>query len=371
MEVKAREIVAPRGVYETLPSRVYTSPDLFSTEQERIFARSWQLAGHQSQTPNSGDFRVERVAGEDILIVRGDDGVLRAFYNICIHRGHALVEGSGCRKLFTCPYHAWGYDTRGRLRVAPNADEAGFDPTGKALKQVRLELLNGLVYVNLDTDAPGLADTLGPTAREIQEYLPNLNTCVWAHRSEEMLQANWKVVIENFNECYHCAVVHKSFTEGIVDPASYRIVDRGDSFLHCSLSQSNDRRAYAYDHDADEKSSMFASWLIWPLSAVQLYPGGVGMTFRWIPISADQTKVEVDWWLTDATPTEMEAALIENHATTTFSEDFPLVESVQRSMHSRGFDTGFILVDEQRSQMSEHVIKGIRDRYLQEMESYL
>lgn len=371
MDMKANEVKAAAGIYETLPSRLYTSPEVFRLEQESIFSKSWHLAGHQSQTPNPGDYRVAQVAGENILIIRGDDGNLRAFYNICIHRGHQLAEGQGCKKLFTCPYHAWSYDTHGRLRAVPNAKAVGFDIKDQALKSVALELLNGLVYINLDANAPSLSKSLGPTSCEIREYLPNLENCVFAHRTEKFIKANWKIVIENFNECYHCAVVHKSFTEGVVDPKTYRIVDRGASYLHCSLSQSNRKRAYAYDHGSDEKKSMFASWLIWPLSAVQLYPGGVGMTFRWIPISECETKVEVDWWLSSEKPTQMEAELIDNHASTTFQEDFPLVESVQSSMYSRGFDKGFILVDEGRTEMSEHAIKGIRDTYLKKMEGLL
>lgn len=371
MDIKANEIAVEKGVYEALPSHLYTSADVFHAEQTTLFARSWQLAGHQTQTPNPGDFRVERIAGEDILIIRGDDGVLRAFYNICIHRGHALVEGSGCRKLLSCPYHAWGYDTRGRLKVVPNSDKVGFSKEGKGLKQVGLELLNGLVYVNLDRDAPSLAETLGPTAQEIRDYLPDLENCFFAHRSEKLLKANWKVILENFNECYHCSVVHKSFTEGVVDASSYRVIDRGASYLHCSLSQPASSRTYGFDTSDDESKSIFAAWLIWPLSAVQIYPGGICNTFRWIPISADETKVEVDWWLTSPMPNQIEADLIADHASTTFQEDFSLVESVQRSMHSRGFEQGFILVDEERTQMSEHVIKGIRETYLNEMEGLI
>nr|WP_299651611.1 SRPBCC family protein [uncultured Tateyamaria sp.] len=217
-----------------------------------------------------------------------------------------------------CPYHAWCYDTRGRLKSLRNAKhilEIQLNEHG--LRRVSLEVFQGLVFVNLDTDAAPLAAGLGATADEIRDYLPNLPSCHFAHRTEALLKANWKIVIENFSECYHCHIVHKTFTEGVIKPEAYKIIARGDSRLHCALPQSGDTNDTAADQAA--KTDIFTAWYLWPLTAVQVYPGGVGTTFRWIPLDPELTKFEVDWWLAAPKPTSSEQAMNNQHEATTFA----------------------------------------------------
>ncbi|WP_299613687.1 aromatic ring-hydroxylating dioxygenase subunit alpha [uncultured Tateyamaria sp.] len=353
MDTHADEVAVDAGVHKSLPAHLYTDDAVFEREMAAIFATSWQLARHQSQVAEKGDFIAVDVAGERIALRRGDDGELRAFYNFCIHRGHTLLEGSGNRGTVVCPYHAWCYDTHGRLKSVPNAKHIPkFQVDDDGLRRVSLEVFQGLIFVNLDPDAAPLAAGLVAMADEIRDYLPNLPSCHFAHRTKALLKANWKIVIENFSECYHCHIVHKTFTEGVIKPEAYRIMARGDSHLHCALSQSGDTNDTAADQAA--KTDIFAAWYLWPLTAVQVYPGGVGMTFRWIPLVPEWTKVEVDWWLTAPTPKPSEQALIDQHEATTFAEDIPLVESVQRNQHSRGFANGLIMVDAPRGNMSEH-----------------
>ena len=358
----------PAGAHETLPARYYTDREIFAEETEKILAGTWHLVGHRSQVAEKGDLIVATVAGRELMIVRGHDGVLRAFFNACIHRGHRLVERGGNRRLITCPYHAWCYDTDGTVRKIPNSDNVpGFDPASLRLRAARLEVFHGLIFVNLDPNAVALAEHHAVTSREIGEHLPALGDCVLAHRTEAVLKANWKIVIENFSECYHCNLVHKAFTDGIVAPDSYRIVARGMSQHHRARSQPSDRQSYAWKANGGKKTDTFAAWYLWPLTAVQAYPGGIGMTFRWIPVGPDETKVEADWWLESAEPRPFERDLIDQHARTTFPEDIPLLESVQRSMRSRTFDRGFVLVDRDRSQASEHGVKAFNDLYLRHM----
>ena len=358
----------PPGAYETLPARYYTDAEVFAQETEKILARTWQLVGHRCQVAANGDLLVAEIAGRALMIVRGHDGVLRAFYNACIHRGHRLVERAGNRRVITCPYHAWCYNTDGTVRTVPNSENVpGFDPASLRLRAARLEVFHGLIFVNLDPNAVELAEHHVVAGWEIGEHLPALGDCAFAHRTEAVLKANWKIVVENFSECYHCNLVHKAFTDGIVAPGSYRIVARGMSQHHQARAQSPDRQAYAWEAGGGKKTDTFAAWYLWPLTAIQAYPGGVGMTFRWIPVGPDETKVEVDWWLANAEPRPFERDLIEQHAKTTFPEDIPLVESVQRSMRSRSFDRGIVLVDRDRSQASEHGVKAFNDLYLRHM----
>ncbi|MDH3667995.1 MAG: aromatic ring-hydroxylating dioxygenase subunit alpha [Paracoccaceae bacterium] len=344
----------PSGAYETLPSRLYTDGGVFAEEQDRIFARAWLFAGHRTQVAAPGDYFTCRAAGENLIVIHGQDGEIRAFHNLCRHRGHALLIGAGQVRRITCAYHAWTYDDTGALRAAPNMENVkGFDPACHGLRPVRLEVFHGLIFVNLEDGAQPFAPQTGAADAEIAEALPSLETRVFAHRTEALLKANWKVAIENFAECYHCQTVHKTFVQGVVQPESYRVVPRGFCELHDSVSRDGTDR--------------FQGWRVWPLMALQSYPGGIAMTFRWIPLSINETKVEVDWWLPAAEPTPEEAELIRAHAETTFAEDIPLVESVQAGLESRGFETGLIMVDEVNSHRSEHGVKVFQDLYRREM----
>ena len=192
------------GVYETLPPKAYCDPTLFATESARIFRLSSHLIGHVTDLPNAGDYRVDDISGCSVIVMRGTDGVLRGFYNVCAHRGHELLTGQGCVKKLTCPYHAWTYDTCGHLRALPNeANVPGLDTSRHALRQIRLEVVFGLILVNLDPDAQPLADTVA--IPEISAYAPKLATYHRAARTERLAAANWKVVAENFNECCQTA----------------------------------------------------------------------------------------------------------------------------------------------------------------------
>lgn len=352
------------GVYTTLPARSYTDEALFAEEKAKIFRRSWQLVGHANDIPKAGDYVVEDVSGTSVIVMRGQDGEIRAFYNVCVHRGHELLEGKGCARKMTCPYHAWTYDTTGQLRAAPNAANfPGFDTSQHRLRQVRVELFFGLVLVNLDADAPSFASLAAEAIPEIQDYAPNLANYHRAARTERLASANWKVVAENFNECYHCAVVHKTLTTGVVDPDAYRTRGFGYGIRHVSPARPDDKKSYSYAADPEAKTDKFLTWWFFPLVALQVYPGGIVNTYRWKPLAVNRTKIEVDWWLPNPEPNPVEEEIILQHRHTTFAEDGPIVDSVQRGLESGGFDTGPLVVDAICSSQSEHPIMAFLEHY--------
>ena len=356
------------GVYETLPAEIYTNPDVFKDEWHRVFRRSWQLAGHLTDIANLGDYFVAEFSGTSIIVMRGQDNEIRAFYNVCIHRGHELLAGAGCVKKMTCPYHAWTYDTAGQLRAAPNAKNfPDFDVSKYSLNQVQLEVFHGLILINLDKTAPSFLGTVQSVSSEIAEYAPSLDIYVRADRTERLSAANWKIVAENFNECYHCAIVHKTLTTGVVDPEQYLTRPADYGIRHESPARVGDVQSYGYVADTDAKTDKFLTWWFWPLFAIQIYPGGIVNTYRWHPISVDQTKVEVDWWLPNKTPSSVEAEIIHQHRTTTFAEDGPIVDSVQRGLASGGYDVGPVVVDQTCSSMSEHPILTFQNHYKKSM----
>ncbi|MTH98534.1 aromatic ring-hydroxylating dioxygenase subunit alpha [Roseibium sp. RKSG952] len=356
------------GVYQSLPARAYCDEGIFTQERDMIFKRAWQLVGHATDIPNFGDYVVEDISGVSVIVIRGQDGKIRAFYNVCVHRGHELLNGKGCTKKMTCPYHAWTYDTTGQLRAAPNATAfPGFDKSQYKLRPVRVEMFFGLILVNLDPEARPMADLAQSALSEISDYAPNLASYKRADRTERLAQANWKVVAENFNECYHCAVVHKTLTSGVVDPDQYRTRGFDYGIRHASPARPDSQKSYSYVADPEARTDKFLTWWFFPLFALQVYPGGIVNTYRWKPLGVNRTKIEVDWWLPASEPNDVEREIILQHRTTTFAEDGPIVDSVQRGLESGALGYGALVVDDACSSQSEHPIMAFNEHYQRAM----
>ena len=206
------------GLEPTLPSSWYRSAGVFTIEKERIFCREWICVARAEEVAEAGAYRVLDVLGESVLLVRNREGKLRAFYNVCRHRGSRLCRTasaagpglgggiSGGR--ITCPYHQWTYDLDGRLLAAPYlTGEPGFDKSLFSLHPVGLECWGGFVFLNLSpAGALPLAEQLGAIPERVSRYpLAQLRI---GHTIRYVVAANWKVICENYNECYHCAGVH-------------------------------------------------------------------------------------------------------------------------------------------------------------------
>jgi Rieske 2Fe-2S family protein len=198
---------------KTLPQRYLVTPEIFAKEQETIFSQQWVLVGHQSQIAKAGDYFVQAVAGESLIIVRDKGGRVRGFYNVCRHRGTRLCEEqAGHSSAIQCPYHAWTYGLDGRLIGAPHMDEVqGFDKAGHSLHAVNLASWEGFIFVNL-ADAPTpLEEWFAPLAEKFAHWnLPNLTS---AKRVAYDVRANWKLIFENYSECYHCPGVHPALSK--------------------------------------------------------------------------------------------------------------------------------------------------------------
>jgi Rieske 2Fe-2S family protein len=197
------------SVRTTLPARAYTDADWFALEMERVFARMWLAAGRADQLEGVGTFVRRDVAGASVLLVRGGDGATRAFHNVCRHRGTRLCMDSGgaFQGSIQCPYHAWTYGLDGRLLAAPQMDEVdGFDRSDYPLRSIACETWDGHIFINLD-EAPGpLAAQLGELPRRFAPW--RMQDLRLAHRIEYDVAANWKLVVQNYNECLHCPVIH-------------------------------------------------------------------------------------------------------------------------------------------------------------------
>ncbi|MFI5413053.1 MAG: aromatic ring-hydroxylating dioxygenase subunit alpha, partial [Candidatus Lutacidiplasmatales archaeon] len=191
--------------------RIYWDPEILQTELDRFFYRNWVNVGREEAIPESGDFFTRQVGRESILFVRGPDKVIRGFYNLCRHRGTQVVlaaDGKGAHS-FICPYHSWAYDLSGRLVGALHMKEqADFDRADYGLHPVRVEMWGGFIWANLEPTGPDLRASLGPFLERFERF-PIADLRLGAKMSYEV-EANWKVLVENFSECYHCAPVHPS-----------------------------------------------------------------------------------------------------------------------------------------------------------------
>lgn len=192
----------------TMPRQYFVSPEIFAEEQRKIFAKHWLLVGHQSQIAKAGDYFLAKIDNESLIIVRDQRDTIRGFYNVCRHRGTRLCqEQSGHASAIQCPYHAWTYGLDGRLVGAPHMDEVGgFDKANYSLRPINLGIWEGFIFVNLVGDPMPLEKWFAPLAGKFSEW--NMSILRPAKRIEYDVRANWKLMFENYSECYHCPGVH-------------------------------------------------------------------------------------------------------------------------------------------------------------------
>lgn len=338
----------------TLPARFYHDPQLFALEKDAIFYKSWWYAGHVSQVAEPGSFLTTRIHEQNIFVARTRQGDLRAFFNVCPHRGHKLVEGAGRKNIITCPYHAWAFDFDGSLKVARNADKvAGFDRADFALKPVQVEVFCGLVMVNLDPEASPFKELSGNLEAEIRHYMPEVDELTFAQRDTYDVKANWKVMIDNFLECYHCHTAHKDFVD-LVDMPSYRTVAQGIYSSHCSDKiKTEESKAFAFTKGAVEFS--FAGWFVWPNITIWAYPGEPNLSVLQMNPAEPERCIEFqDWFVPEGRITPQLKDAIDYQIEVLQPEDISLCESVQEGLKSSGYNQGRLMVDPDRSELSEH-----------------
>jgi glycine betaine catabolism A len=200
----------------TLPGRDYFDPAVYEADRERVFHAVWSCIGREEEVPQPGDFLTAELAGESILVTRTEAGELRAHYNVCRHRGTRLADGCGhVRKVIRCPYHAWTYNLEGTLVGTPNVHESeGLDKGDYPLWSINLETWAGFIFVNLAADPPPLREWLASDPDDplwFDKY--HVEDLRIGRGITYDVAANWKIVIENFNECLHCPTVHPELVQ--------------------------------------------------------------------------------------------------------------------------------------------------------------
>jgi Rieske 2Fe-2S family protein len=366
----------PSSLIPTLPGHTYTDPAIFDLEQEKIFEQMWFCAVRSADLPAAGNFRTVQIGRESVLVTRSRDGSLRAFLNICRHRGAKLcVEETGTvKRNFQCPYHAWTYGLDGKLVAAPNLTSMpDIDRTEYGLKTVHLREWLGYAWICLAAEPPSFEQTV---QLDVQERLGNLDAIGNYQVSELELgrritydvKANWKLIIENFMECYHCATIHPELTEVLPEfadgyAAQYYVghgavfgdeikgftIDGGEGFDRLDgVDSEQDRRYYAIT--------------VRPQVFINLVPDHV-IVHRMFPMAADRTIVECDWlYAKDVVASGKDVSRSVELFHRVNEQDFEACERCQPAMSSRAYAQGGVLVP------SEHHI-GEFHRWVQEVTS--
>ena len=336
----------------SLRAEAYVDPSWDAVDRAAIFARTWQWVCHVEQLRDPGNYVAATIAEQPIVIVRDQTGQLRAFYNVCKHRAHELVSGSGTTRNLVCPYHAWTYGLDGQLKASRRADRLpDFDAGRICLDAIQVEEFGGFIYVNLDPDADPLAQQAPDLAAEIAEWAPDVDKLTLAKRLTYRINSNWKNVIDNFLECYHCHIAHKEFVD-LVDMDTYEVKTHGIWSSH--FADAGGRANTAYDV-ADATVRIHAVWWLWPNTCLLRYPGrGNFMVLQVLPDGPDHCTEIWDFYLEDTELTEAEVESVRYIDEVLQVQDIDIVESVQRGMCTPAFDQGRIVVDPEGSGLSEH-----------------
>jgi len=329
---------APLAQASTIPAEWYVDPRIAELERATVWSRSWQLVGRAAQVAAPGEFVTAEVAGEPVLVVRGSDGVLRGFFNVCRHHAAAVMTAP-CGKVdrLRCPYHGWTYDLAGQLRGVPEFDGVeGFDRAATGLVPLAVASWEGLVFVHLDRDPVPLERALGALVEQVAPL--GLGALQFCERREYTLACNWKVYVDNYLDGgYHVPHLHESLSS-VLSYTDYTI----ECFERFVL-QSSPTRAGDADTAAVRKGHARYYW-IYPNLMLNWYEGHLDTNLV-IPLGVDRTKVVFEFFFDDVSPARRD----DNRQSMAVSEriqdeDVAICESVQRGLGSRAYRAGRLSV---------------------------
>ncbi|MEP6822508.1 MAG: aromatic ring-hydroxylating dioxygenase subunit alpha [Chthoniobacterales bacterium] len=330
---------------KTLPQRYFVSDEVFAEEAAKIFSARWICVGHESELARAGDFLLAEVSGESLILTRDQAGGVRGFYNVCRHRGTRLCEtASGHSVAIQCPYHAWTYALDGRLIGAPQMEDLA--KSDYSLYPVRVESWEGFLLVNLDADAAALEQVFAPVLGKFAHWnLPRLRS---AKRIDYEVRANWKLIFENYSECYHCPGVHPLLAKVSPSDSAQNDLVEGPflgGFMAiaegASLTMSGKACAIAVGEMQSADHARVFYYSIFPNLLLSLHPDYV-MVHRLTPCSPERTLVQCDWFFNpDAfTQTDFHPEDAVEFWDTTNRQDWHVCELSQKGISSRAYAPG-------------------------------
>jgi phenylpropionate dioxygenase-like ring-hydroxylating dioxygenase large terminal subunit len=335
----------------SLPGWIYRDAEFLEAEREHVFAASWQVVCHVNDIPNPGDYYTLDFLGEPLVAIRGVDGAVRSFFNVCRHRAARMLDGAAgrCAGRIVCPYHAWTYDLQGRLTGVPQRKEfSDFSLDRFDLKPAETEVYKGFVFVRLKPGLPSVAHMLAPYEADLAAYrleeLQPLGRVTLRTR-----HVNWKNVTDNYSDGMHITVAHPGLTR--LFGQSYGIeakpwVDKMFGYLREVPSPQRSERMYqsvlpTVAHLPEEKQRLWVYFKLWPNVAFDIYPDQIDF-MQMIPISATETSIREIAYAHPDERREMRAARYLNWRINrrVSAEDKALIERVQTGMGSRSFECG-------------------------------
>ncbi|MGB8684462.1 MAG: aromatic ring-hydroxylating dioxygenase subunit alpha [Candidatus Binatus sp.] len=322
---------------DTLPANWYIDSQIFDYEKDRIFHRTWQYVGHTGRVSTAGDFFTTNLGDLPVVVVRDTSGAIRAFANVCRHRGSEVVlECAGNRKTLQCHYHGWTYNLDGTLRTAPRENEQDtFAKETLALAPFAVETWGPLIFVNPAPTAGPLRDVLGELPAIFERAGINFTRMRMLRRDVYEIASNWKIVVENFNECYHCPIAHPKFSE-VIDTNAYRVDTDHEYFS----------TYYGPILGSPGNGVNYAT--LWPNVLFSLYGNPPNLqAISVVPIDAGHTRQVVDYFFAaDASEAQIRNDVEFSDLVT--REDIVLCESVQRGLRSGAIEHGKLMLSRER-----------------------
>ena len=338
----------------SLHKEAYINPMWHNIDIEEIITKTWQWVCHIEKLRKLGSYITADIAGHPIMIVRDKQNIIRAFYNVCQHRAHKLLSGEGTTAHIMCPYHAWTYNLNGELMRAPHTENIEkFKYEDICLNQIQVEEFCGFIYVNLDLNASSLKKQTGNLENEIRYWAPDVEHLTFGHRLSYDIKSNWKNIVDNFLECYHCPTAHKDFCD-LVDMKTYKVTTYDIYSSHMAEAGNSPNAAYDV---SSATIKTHAVWWLWPTTCLMRYPGRSSIiVLNIIPIGPNRTLETYDFFLETPNPNEMELDSIRYLDEVLQVEDISLVENVQKGMNTPAFTQGRIVNDPNGSGKSEHAV---------------
>ncbi len=343
MAIDERDIAASIERGQTIPNAWYTDPAHLDREREWVFGHSWQYVGDASVVAEPGSYTTAVVGDIPVVVTRDEGGELHALANVCRHRHHLVATGAGRRKTLQCPYHAWTYRLDGRLHRAPGIDLAERpDCAALRLAPLAVEMWGPFLFVSLDREIAPLAEHMGSFPERTRDFCGvDIDEMVFRRREEYTVDVNWKVVIENFMECYHCPTIHKKTLPGLtIDPYDVESFDHADVLL--TRDEGDHAPAVTGNRFADSEGARFAFLALHPNTQFSVFGDMQAIAPRCVlPEGSHSTRVLFDFYFSRSSP-DSEAKEFSEFVMTVLDEDFDAIRSVQAGLDTRLFEHGYL-----------------------------
>ena len=347
----------------TLPARYFYDPAVFAAERERIFYPAWHCVAHISELAEPGSYAVLDILDQSVVVTRGDDGQLRAFHNVCQHRGNRLLDARRGKlgSVIRCGYHSWCYGRDGALKSAPRTERLpDFDKRDYGLKPVNTEILADFVFINLDPDAAPLASVAPGAEAEMRRYLPDLHDMRLIEEVDVVVPANWKVIMDNSIEGYHFGLsgpVHKELA-ALIDFKRYALQPHDKWWTYIGPPKPDVTAAYGEPLDgATWQTDWFFNLGVWPNTTFYCFPfADICGTFIMIPLEPEKSLLRFGYYGPARAQPAVTKACIQWMNRKLGPEDIELNVTNQRGLRSFGYNQGRYLIDAERSNESEHLV---------------